>query len=148
MDNQLAIINPTKAMLAFKECNTPAKCITSSTPALAELKKDQGEDKAIKVIELWISDLNDFLNISRKMNPFQIKQTAIMILSEFYYFKLTDINLVFSKAKRGEFGKLYESLDGMKIFSWFEQYNQERCQVAYNEALREHDNLKSQNKEI
>lgn len=148
MDNKLAIISPTKAMLAFKQCNTPAKCINSDVPALAEIMKEKGEKTTIKVVELWISDLNDFLNVSRKMNPAQIHQTAVMILDEFYYFNLADINLVFTRAKKGKFGNLYESIDGMKIFNWFEQYNDERSQTAYNDALREHDNIKSKNKEI
>ena len=81
------------------------------------------------------------------MNPNQIKQTAIMILDEYYYLNLADINLVFTRAKKGQYGNLYESLDGMKIFNWFDQYDIERSQNAYEVKLREHDNVKSQNKE-
>jgi len=148
MSDQVAIYNPAKAMLAYKECNTPAKCVGSNIPRLAEIRKETSEKKALTVIELWISDLNDFLNISRKMNPAQMHQTAVMILADYYYFNIADINLVFTRAKKGHYGNLYESLDGMKIFSWFEQYDQERSQVAYNEALQEHDTIKSQNNEL
>lgn len=144
----LAIYNPTQAVLKLKGCNTPAKCMTSGTPALAEIRKEKGEDSTLTALELWIVDANEFFNLPRPMGPSQISQTAIMLLSDFYYFRIADINLVFTRAKKGQYGELYGSLDGMKIYSWFEQYDNERSQIAYSDALREHDNLKSQNKEL
>ena len=66
-------------------------------------------------------------------------QTAIMLMEDFYYFKIADINLVFTRAKKGAFGELYGSLDGSKIYQWFEQYDNERSGTAYNDALKEHD---------
>lgn len=148
MSKEIAIISPSQALIAFRECNTPAKCISHDLPSLVNIRKENGDIKTRKMIEMWISDCNDFLNISRKMSPRQIQQTAVMILDEYYYFNLADINLVFTRAKKGQYGNLYESLDGMKIFSWFDQYDKERAGIAYQDALREHDNIKSQNKEF
>jgi len=138
----LAIYKPEKAMLALKECNTPAKCLQSNTPTLAEIRKENGEDKVLTAIEAWIVDMSEFLNISRPMNPRQIRQTAVLVLGDFYYFKVADINLLFTRAKKGQYGELYGSLDGMKVYQWFEQYDIERAEIAYNDALREHDQIK------
>ena len=140
---KLAIYQPEKAMLALKDCNTPAKCLQSTTPTLAEIRKEHGENKTLTAVEAWIVDTSDFMNVSRPMNPKQIRQTAILVLSDFYYFKVADINLVFTRAKKGQFGELYGSLDGTKIYSWFDKYDCERSGEAYNEALRKHDNIKA-----
>jgi len=143
MTEQLAIINPAKAMMAFRKCNTPALCIESKAPALAVIRKEKGDTKARQAVELWISDLNDFLNISRKMSPQQIQQTATLIIQEFFYFNLADVNLIFTRAKKGQYGNFYESLDGPKIFSWFDQYDRERAETAYYANLKQHDIVKA-----
>jgi hypothetical protein len=142
----LALYKPEKAVLALKDYNTPAKCMNSDTPTLAEIRKENGEDKVLTAIEAWIVDMGEFLNISRPMNPRQIRQTAVLVLSEFYYFKVADINLLFTRAKKGQYGELYGSLDGTKIYQWFEQYDIERAETAYNDALRQHDKIKAQEK--
>ena len=139
----LAIYKPGQALAVLKKCNTPAKCMDSSTPALAEIKKEKGEEAALITIEAWILDLTDFLNISRPMNHGQIRQTAVLIMGDFYYLNIADINLIFTRAKKGYFGELYGSLDGSKIYQWFQQYDNERASIAYNEALKQHDIIKS-----
>ena len=144
----LAIYKPMDAAIKLREFNTPAKCIASDTPHLAVIRKERGEEATLALIEAWIVDANEFLNIQRTMNPRQIKQTAIMVLDDFYYFKIADINLLFTRAKKGQYGELYGALDGMKVYQWFEQYDYERSETAYNEALRQHDMIKSQNGEM
>ena len=42
---------------------------------------------------------------------------------------------VFRKIKKGEFGQLFAELDGIKILSWFEKYNQERMQVCISNEI-------------
>ena len=91
----LAILNPSTAIVKLKEFNTPAKCMASQTPALAEIRKEKGDDSTLAYLEVWIEDMNDFLNVQRKMSASQVAQTAVMILADFYYFKVADINLVF-----------------------------------------------------
>ena len=135
-------MKPEKAMLKLVGCNTPAKCIKSDNSALVLIKNEQGPDKVIDIIMSWIIDLNDFLNLSRKMNPPQVRQTAVMILNDFYYLNIADINLVFTRAKKGYFGELYQSIDGMKIYSWFDKYAIERAQTAFDEQLNEHSKIK------
>ena len=145
---KLALGKPKDLMINLRGVNTPAKCINADTPALSIIRKDIGEAKLNQLIKIWIADMNDFLNISRKMNLKQAEQTATMIIEDFYYLNIADINLVFTRAKKGHYGNLYESLDGMKIYTWFDQYSQERAQIAYNTKLKEHDLMKSKNKEI
>jgi len=136
------MLKPEQAMIKLSDCNTPAKCIKSETDSLAIIRKEQGEKKLIDIVMSWIIDLNDFINVSRKMNAAQVNQTAIMIMNDFYYMNIADINLVFTRAKKGYFGELYQSLDGLKIYSWFDQYATERAQTAFDDNINEHSKVK------
>lgn len=133
---------PNNAIVELKKVNSIDLCLKSETPSLSLINKENGNDKTLALIEIWILDVNDFLNVNRKMNTPQIKQTALMILTDFYYFKIADINLVFQNAKKGYYGALYESLDGLKIYQWFEKYALDRANIAFQENLRQHDLLK------
>jgi hypothetical protein len=42
---------------------------------------------------------------------------------------------VFTKAKKGEYGKIYESLDGMKILQWFRDYTNERAESVLQKSI-------------
>ena len=122
--------SPGKCMRIFKNADSPALTIKSGAPTLGSIKKQYSEDFLIAYIAVWIVNLNDFVNASQKMNPAQIEETATLIFQDYYYLNLADINLMFKRIKKGEFGQLFSSIDGMKILSWFEKYAGERMQTA------------------
>jgi len=76
------------------------------------------------------------------MSPEQIEETATIIVQEYPYLNLADINLVFRKIKKGEFGQLFAEIDGMKVLSWFEQYAQQRARTAAEISMRQADHFK------
>ena len=130
-------------MVQLKGFDTPAKCVSSESPAIATIKKEKGEKSILTIIQIWISDCNDFMNLARKMTPEQIKQTANMVLADFYFMNIADINLVFTRAKKGYYGEMYQSLDGLKIYQWFQRYSDERAQTVFDDKLKEHDIIRS-----
>jgi hypothetical protein len=134
-DQFLNMYSPGKCLRIFQNTDTAELAIKSNTPTLASIKKNYSEDFLIAYIAVWIVNLNDFVNAIRKMTPSQIEETAVIIYQEFYYLNVADINLVFRKIKKGEFGQLFAELDGVKILSWFEKYNLERMRVAINNQL-------------
>lgn len=121
---------PGKCLRTFHRENTPALTISSSAPTLASIRREYSEDFQIAYVSVWIVNLNDFVNALRKMSPEQIEETATIIVQEYPYLNLADINLVFRKIKKGEFGQLFAEIDGMKVLSWFEQYASERARTA------------------
>lgn len=68
------------------------------------------------------------------MDEDQVKQTVLMIVEEYHYFKPEDFKLCFKKAMKGHYGKLYDRIDGPVIFEWLNQYDFERTQEV--EALQ------------
>ena len=133
---------PGKCLRTFHRQNTPALAISSSAPTLASIRREYSEDFQIAYISVWIVNLNDFVNALRKMSPEQIEETATIIVQEYPYLNLADINLVFRKIKKGEFGQLFAEIDGMKVLSWFEQYAQERARTAAEMSMSKGEKFK------
>lgn len=76
------------------------------------------------------------------MTPEQIDECAFYLIQDFYQLNLADINLVFTEAKKGRFGELYESLNMAKIISWFDVYKESRMETAATLSQREANNHK------
>lgn len=111
-------------------------------PTIGTVKKVYGDDFAQAYIETWIVNISEFVNIGKNMNENQIYETAQMILDSYPYFTLADINLIFKKAKKGDFGQIYDRLDGQIIFSWFTKYNQLRCSEAEEQSINQANSFK------
>lgn len=106
------------------------------------MQKEAGFDFTCAWIEMWLVDLRLSVNIGKRMTDDQCTQTAILLLQDFYNLKIADINLIFRKAKTGQFGEMYNRLDGVMIYQWFDQYFNQRCEIAEQMSQKEHDNLK------
>lgn len=104
---------------------------------MGTVKKVYGDDFAQAYIETWIVNISEFVNIGKNMNENQIYETAQMILDSYPYFTLADINLIFKKAKKGDFGQIYDRLDGQIIFSWFTKYNSLRCSESEEQSINQ-----------
>ncbi len=111
-------------------------------PSLAKVKKQYGEDFTEAYVAMWITNLVEFFSVGKRMGENQIIETASFIMQDYYMLTLADINLVFTRAKKGFYGELYDRLDGAIILGWFRKYFDERCQEAENIALRNHDRHK------
>ena len=138
----LAEYAPAKCLRAFQKENTVALTISSSAPTLGSIRREYSEDFQIAYVSVWIVNLNDFVNALRKMSPEQIEETATILVQEYSYLNLADINLVFRKIKKGEFGQLFAEIDGMKVLSWFEQYAHERMHTAADISMSHGEKFK------
>lgn len=83
----------------------------------------------------------DFLNVSPKMNPDQIKETVRLILKEidFTRFKPEDFIMCFDRAKAGHYGKVFNRIDGQVIMEWLWLYQKDRLTeiIEYNVKMKE-----------
>jgi hypothetical protein len=138
----LAEYSPAKCVRVFQQENTPARTLKSEAPTLGSIRREYSEDFQIAYISVWIVNLNDFVNALRKMSPDQIEETATIIVQEYPYMNLADINLIFRRIKKGEFGQLFAEIDGMKVLSWFEHYACERARAASEISMSHADQFK------
>jgi len=143
-ENYLVKYSP-KNLKTFAGIACIKDAVQSESVSLSVLKKQTSEELVIEYIILWISRLNKFLNISRKMSFEQMQKTAEYILQDYYYLKQSDLYFVFSQAEKGRSGEFYDCLDGAKILSWFEKYDIERANYVYDEGLEVHEKRKKEN---
>lgn len=129
----------------LRKTQTAIACATSCTPVLATMRKMYGERWTAAYIALWIVNVQDFFNVSGKMNDAQVEETAYMILDDFWALNVADIHLVFSRAKKGYYGQLYGRIDGSLIYDWFRSYFEERCDACENRTIRQSENARSDN---
>ncbi|MCF8299352.1 MAG: hypothetical protein K9J13_17520 [Saprospiraceae bacterium] len=126
----------------LKKIDNVSDALETSTPAIVKIKKIFGEDFTQAYIEGWIVNIREFLNLGRKMTDEQTRETAMMIVDEYYNLTIADINIIFKKAKLGRWGQIYDRLDGQIILSWFDKYFQERCKAAADKSILEADKYK------
>lgn len=79
------------------------------------------------VIYLYLIDLCENVNLKRPLRDAQVDNIAREIVAEYYSLTVADIHVIFRKAKTGEYGEFYESLDMPKVMSWFREYFADRC---------------------
>lgn len=89
-------------------------------------QENLSEGVVIAVLSDMITRAAAFFNIQHNITPAQSVDTASMLLEKYGYESLEDFSLIFKKAKRGEFGKIYNRLDGQIIFEWCERHFEEK----------------------
>ena len=142
----LTIYSPPSIKALTKRLNSANDLIKAenNTPSLGYICRTlQNEQLALALVKLHIIDLLDFINPSRSMSIEQVEQTAELLISDYSYLKIADLLLVFKKAKKGEFGQLYEGIDGMKILQWFNQIWDARLEAAEQQSQNEANTLKA-----
>lgn len=96
-------------------------------PSLAVLRRDYGNAKIEAIIKLHLIDLCENVNLKRPLRDAQVDNIAREIVAEYYSLTVADIHVIFRKAKTGEYGEFYESLDMPKVMGWFREYFADRC---------------------
>lgn len=109
----------------------------SSTPSLWDIEKAYGYEFLQAYLEGWIVNLREFVNVGKKMNDIQTFETAMIILQDYKFLTIADVNLLFKRAKSGYYGNLYDRLDGQIILGWFRKYFSERCNAAEEQSISE-----------
>ncbi len=117
--------------------NTYPAVFKSNFPTLGEVKRTYGYEFLQAYLEGWIVNLREFVNIGKKMTDMQTFETAMIILQDYKFLTIADINLLFKRAKSGYYGNLYDRLDGQIIIGWFRRYFSERCDAAEEDSINE-----------
>lgn len=105
--------------------------------SLAEIGKDQpGLCEAL--VESMILNLSEFLNIGKNIAPRQIRETSELLCAEFQHLTLEHFAVVFHRAKLGQWGEIYDRLDGIVIAGWLRKYVEEIRQAVADTHVNKH----------
>lgn len=155
MENQLTttiscgniqqVYNPKNLIANCKAIKTPMQAANSGMPSLISLERSVGREHVIRVIVLNLIFLQNMINVKTKLTEQQMLLLCEDILDTYPLntINFADVNLIFQRVRRGEYGELYESISIDKVFQWFVRYFDERCGMAEEESINEHDKNKN-----
>ncbi|MCQ2976336.1 MAG: hypothetical protein MJ211_16160 [Bacteroidales bacterium] len=124
---------PRIVTIAQRNCNSVSLAIVSDLPSLVDVKCVYGVEYAIGYIKLWIQNLCEYLGDKFTMTKAQIDETANLIYADNYFLNIADVNIVFSRIKKGDIN-MFGGLNGAKLCSLFSEYRAERANVAYEQS--------------
>ncbi len=93
----------------------PERCIMGDCPTLSEMARMYSQKKAASWLEIQLRDAGEFSGAREKLRIPQLMESAKVILSSFYFLKLSEVMLFFFQLKGGRYGKFYGSVDPMMI---------------------------------
>jgi hypothetical protein len=103
---------------------------SKTSPALSEIKKQKGEQVALGVLVALMDECQQYFNLQQPMNPQQLMLTAELIMEEYYYLRVEEFRICFRMAMKGEYGPVYNRIDGQVFFEWIRKYFSKRDAVT------------------
>ena len=126
----------------LRNIKTIHDAIKTPSPTLGEMTRGLGEGKMVSLLFVYISFLNNNLNLTRGMNETQAKQCAEQIVYEFNQLRMADIHYIFKKANDGGYD-LFEGISSAKILNWFRDHYNERSSIFGENSKSEHHYTKN-----
>lgn len=106
------------------------RCYFGTAPMLLQLKLAYGKNAPIEWLSYQIIDLNRYSNC-KIMTDYQVKSLACTIYKEYYYLKLTEVMVFFSKVKAAEYGQLfYGAVDPIPLMGALKKFAEERADMV------------------
>lgn len=91
-------------------------------PTIAQLVPIHGVGNMLKVLQMMVMDFCRSMNVVRNMNEDQMIEAAAFLLDECGTFRVEDYLMMFTMAKRGQLGKIFDRVDIQVIGSILDAY--------------------------
>lgn len=117
-----------------------------NSPTLSAIARYDNKLKAVYCCIIHITAAVDYFNVAGNMNARQIEEAATLLYGAYRTLTIDDIVLCFNRAKMGNYGKIFDRLDGSIILDWFRQYQAERNDEIEAAVIREHQQRKEAEK--
>lgn len=120
----------------------PEQAIAEPCPALSTVACYKGKEFSVEFIILLITDFMASFTVGKGTTSEYIRQAARRIYERWYWLKVSDFKLVFSRARRTL--KTYDAMDANKVEQLLHEYDQARTGASVANRLSEHAYFKSQ----
>lgn len=114
------------------------RCHTGSAPTIREIIEDCGAQFCAEWICRVLDDLQEYTAAKTRLSPNQRRSLAYVIMSQYGRLKASEVLLWLVKAKAGQWGKFYNTIDPMDISTglgaWFKECERIKAEAAYREA--------------
>ena len=140
----LTDMSPAKQTLAAVHLDS----VHRSEISITKVRLALGVDSANVWLMAQLENLNDFVNVSVKMNVSQMQELAGIIITEYGHFRAAEILVFFHRLKAGEYGQFYGSVDPLLVAAALNQYSKDRrVDIARIEADDNRKLLEAQREE-
>lgn len=131
-------MTPNELSKHYKAYNTPALCFQSKEQSLLALSRESRRQDVEFALSIHITALNDYLCQKSGMKRDHVEFVVGVILDEYKWLNMADINLIINRIKSNYYGEFYENFNGQKLLGIFAKYNEERmCEI---ERIRDEEN--------
>lgn len=119
---------------AFAAC--PERCVAGEAPALVDVALAYGDTALQGWLMAQLASLAAYCGDREGLTADQCYQCATAIQTHYFYLKITDFMLYFSRLRAGRYGCFYGHIDPMRIVGWLQKYVEERDRIfARAEAM-------------
>jgi hypothetical protein len=109
-----------------------------TSPTLAEIRKNKNQQATVNIMVAMMDMCQQYFNLQQPMNAQQLALTAELMLEDYYYLRVDELQVCFRMAMKGEFGPVYNRIDGQVFFEWIRKFMTKR------QAISERINLEKQ----
>lgn len=119
----------------------PERCVNGKAPTLAEVSRDYGEQVSIDWLIIELNDYQNFVGVKEenKATFGVVREMSKMILSRYYFLKLSELMLFFQRLKYGDYGEMYGCIDAVRIMRALRTFFDERNQIIEKIEQRERE---------
>ena len=122
----------------FSSVKDISTAINVKADVLSSIRNNTGISFSEAIIKLQLINFNDLVNAKRPLTEAMIEYTSAEIINLYWWFKMTDIYLIFRRMTNGDCGDFYDSLNPVKILSCFSEYDKERTELCSRRSLSKH----------
>lgn len=102
-------------------------------PAMGYIAKTAGTQCVVQWLMAALTNLSMFSG-AKNLDVGQLRETAIILIAEYPYLRITEFMLFFHRFKAGRYGKFYGNVDPLTITSSIRDFIQERgAEIAHIE---------------
>lgn len=108
-------------------------------PTLAKFRKEYDEQVALDWLRVQINDYQNYVSVKddSELPKNVADEMAALILSDWYWLKMTEIMLFFRWLKTGRYGELYGRINPQSFFCKLRAFVKDRNNIIFDEESKE-----------
>lgn len=137
--NREAFLTEFNPSYQMKVCDNTRECFFGDYPTLAEVKVNYGDNAPKMWLIPQLYNLSEYCGVKEKLQGTPLEETAFVIASTYYYFKVTELMLFFHRFKSGRYGRFYGNVDPLVITTALRDFAQERINAIVAKESEDRD---------
>lgn len=134
----MAMDATSKSKLAMIQPKSIEHAVAMPTASFTTVRKYKGEVTLNAVLHQLIYNLVDFFSVGMAINDAQIETLQRLVYMNYHWMTVAEFTLFVQKAQSGDFGQVYNRLDGATIMSWLSGFASEVLECRAQKPLEQH----------